>query len=516
MKKVLLFLFVCQSILMAAPLEQELAQAITYHTDGENKIGHIYIGDHKNSINQGTWLYVKKALDYYKEIKPAFIILELDTPGGEVFSAQKISDALKEMDIQHDIPVVAYINNWAISAGAMLAYSSRFIAIVKDASMGAAQPVTQKGEATSEKVNSAIRADFANRAAFFDRNPLIAEAMVDADLFLVWRDGKVVQLHDADEVEPEDQIITKKDKLLTLNAKQLMQFGVANITLSPQKIGGITEAEKLEGQWPASKELLFTYPFFAQIPNAEIVSYQMDWKTRFFAFLSNPIVTSLLFLGMMFCFYMELNTPGFGVAGGLGLVCLVFIILASFAMQLVGWLELIILIAGIALILVEVLVIPGFGVIGILGILMALGAIVALLLPGIKDVSFDFDTNTLNAAGAHILKRLIWLSATFVVGVILIAISSRYITRKLALFSPLVLKGEQDSKKGYVSGAKRGTLPLVGSEGVVISPLRPAGKVEIAGELYDAVSNGGFIEKSTAVVIASVEGSKIVVEEKTQ
>ena len=114
-------------------LQESLAGHIHFSQNGPNYIGHIYIGGHDTHISQGTYIYVKNALDYYKEkVHPAFIILELDTPGGEVFPAQKISDILKELDTNYGIPVVAYINNWAISAGAMLAYSCRYIATVKD------------------------------------------------------------------------------------------------------------------------------------------------------------------------------------------------------------------------------------------------------------------------------------------------------------------------------------------------------------------------------------------------
>ena len=104
-------------------------------------VGVITINDRDSGINQSTWLYVKSALEYYKKTQPTFVILELNTPGGEVFPAQQISDALKELDIQSNIPVVAYINNWAISAGAMLAYSARFIVIVKDAAYGGCRAV---------------------------------------------------------------------------------------------------------------------------------------------------------------------------------------------------------------------------------------------------------------------------------------------------------------------------------------------------------------------------------------
>ena len=175
-------------------------------------------------------------------MKPAFIILELNTPGGEVYAAQRISDALQDFDTQYNIPTVAFIDNWAISAGAMLAYSCRFIGIVKDASMGAAAPVFISGgamEAAPEKINSALRSDFSNRAGFYNRNPLIAEAMVDKDIILVVRHGEVVKLENEEQIElsgPDpDIVITTKGKLLTLDAKAMLEYGVADFAVMPQR-----------------------------------------------------------------------------------------------------------------------------------------------------------------------------------------------------------------------------------------------------------------------------------------
>lgn len=495
-------------------LNASLKKHIIYSENGPNNVGYIYVGGHETQIAQGTYIYIKKALDYFKdELKPIFVILELDTPGGQVFAAQKISDALKELDTQYDIPVVAVINNWAISAGAMLAYSCRYIAAVKDASMGAAAPVTQTGESTSEKVNSAIRADFANRAAFYDRNPLIAEAMVDADMILVVREGKIVELRDNDEIKPTDEVITKKGKLLTLNSKQMIDLGVADVRLLPEKLKPITKGQKKRGEWLGSQELLFTYPFFNDIPNVVVKSFQTDWKTQFFVFLASPIVTSVLFLGLLIGFYMEISTPGFGLPGIIGLVCLGLIILSSFAFEVAGWLEFIILGVGIALIFLELFVIPGFGITGIIGIILSLGALAILLLPGIKEVGFDFDTNTFNAAGEFILERIVWLAGAVIVGVVVIALLAKYLMPHFALFSPLVLKGEQETHKGYVAGLSKEFLPEVGTIGSVVSPLRTAGKVEINGEIYDAVSSGRFLEKGTKVCVIQIEGSKVIVEE---
>ncbi len=78
-------------------LQEKLQEQIHFNPDGNNLAGYLYVGDRESSINQSTWLYIKQGLEFYKQHKPLLIILELDTPGGEVFAAQKISDALKRL-----------------------------------------------------------------------------------------------------------------------------------------------------------------------------------------------------------------------------------------------------------------------------------------------------------------------------------------------------------------------------------------------------------------------------------
>lgn len=503
----------------SANLERRLKDHIKFNERGSNQIGYIIIANHENEITQGTWLYVKNALDYYKKTKPAFIILELNTPGGEVFAAQKISDALKEMDTQYNIPVIAFINNWAISAGAMLAYSCRFIAVVKDASMGAAEPITISGtemKEASEKVNSALRADFANRASFFDRNPYIAESMVDKDLILVIRHNKIIRLDSDTQIQSTgpnpDIVISRKGKLLTLNSEQLIKYGVADILLLPQKLELITGQERDVGKWPASKMLLFHAPFFNKIPNATIDAYKMDWKTQFFVFLAHPVVSSLLFLGIMIGFYLEITSPGVSLPGTIAGLCLFLIILSSFAQEIGNILELIFLVVGILIILVELFVLPTFGLLGFLGILFFLVGLFGLMLPGIGSINFEFNTHSLNAAGEAFFKQLAWLSGTMVVGFIIIAILARYIMPSFGGWNRFVLIGHE--QEGYIASDNPEKLPAPGSEGEAISPLRKTGKVIIHDSIYDAVSDIGFIEKGTKIVVDRLEGSVIIVKAK--
>lgn len=525
---ILTFLFSCSfldaaEVVSAPGIEEKLQEFIKYNPSGPNRIGHIAVTDRSSAISQATFLYVKKALDYYREQdhKPIFIILELNTPGGEVFAAQQISDALKNMDTLDGIPVVAFINNWAISAGAMLAYSCRFITVTKDAAMGAAEPIiaTQVGETmqASEKVNSAIRTDFSNRAAFFDRNPYIAEAMVDKDVILVQREGKIIKVDTEAQILSTDKIISPKGKLLTLTAEKMIEYGVADLLFPPVKITPITPEEKSSGKWTANKEPLFQYRYFGKIPDATIDAYKMDWRTQFFVFLASPVVASLLMLGLMMGFYMEMSTPGFGLPGTIALVCLFLIILSSLSLEIANWLEVIFLFTGIAIILVELFVLPTFGLLGFIGILMAIGGLFAMMLPGIGAIDFDFDTKTINAAGQAFFERLAWLSATTVIAFLLMMILGRYVTPSLAAWSRLVLTGnEQDAAEGYIAGDDPRKLPQIGSKGEVFSTLRPAGKVLINDKIYDALTAGSFIEKGTPIVVTNLDGSVIIVEEEMQ
>ena len=54
---------------------------------------------------------------------------------------------------------------------------------------------------------------------------------------------------------------------------------------------------------------------------------------------------------------------------------------------------------------------------------------------------------------------------------------------------------------------------LVGKTGVVTTVLRPAGKVDVDGEIVDVVARDGFVEKGANVKVLAVEGAKIIVVE---
>jgi membrane-bound serine protease (ClpP class) len=506
MRKIILFLiFINSFVLSQSPgVYESLNKHIKYSDSEVNKIGYLSI-EMEHPIDQSTFIQAKFAIEKFKKEEVIFVLLNLNTPGGQVYAAQKISELLRKLDLENGISVVAFLNNWAVSAGAMLSYACRYIAITPYSIMGAAEPVIASGsemKQASEKVNSALRAEFMNLAETYNRNPDIAEAMVDKDVTLVYRNSQVVKLQSENQIKSSDEIISNKKKLLTLNSNALRKYNVADIYVPFQK--------KLNGKALDLENIstLFQQDFFKNIPNKQIITYK-DWKVSFFSFLSHPIVASLLVMGMLLGFYIEINTPGFGIFGGIATTCFVLIILNSLAIQAVNWLELIILFAGILLITIEFLVIPGFGFVGILGIALMIIGLFMFMVPNIKEITFDPEKISLKAISAT--NKLAWLLGSLLITGFVAFLMSKYVLPRFNFFSRIVLKGEQE---GYISGLPKEKLPKINDEGIAYTPLRPSGKIIISDEFFDASSERNFIEKDEIIIVTNIIGNRIIVRKK--
>ncbi len=497
----------------AAAVDERLQQMISYKKDRENLIGQLFIGPDRPRIDETTYLQIKFALEEYRKRNVIFIMMRLATPGGNVLPAMKIAELLQQFDRETHIPVVAVIYNWALSEGAMIAYASRFIAVTQNGLMGAAGPVLTGQESSveqrSEKLVSAMRGEFASLAQFYGRNPLIAEGMADPELVLVIREGNIVQLQNDSEIlsqgDHPDIVITTKGKLLTLDSDQLLKLGVADILIPIIAAPVITPLEMKMGEWPGKQSQLFNYPFFANIPFAEVIYYH-NWKANFFAFLTHPIVASLLMIGFLIGAYLELSQPGVGAPAALALVCLGLILLPGFIIGTIGWLEILCIAMGIALILVEMLLLPGFAMLAVAGLAFILFGIIALFLPHLDSLHFSWNWNEWNLATIEWMKCLAFYSSALIIGFCLIAFLARFVSPRFLKKSPIVLETEQEPE--------RGTLPAIDSEGEAFTSLRPGGKVLIRYHLYDALTEEGLIEKGEKVVVSKIRGNVIVVAKK--
>jgi len=460
-------------------------RSIPFDPQGESPYGHLKL-ELDRPIDTSTYLYVKFAFNHFREKGAKFVILELNTPGGEVFAAQKIAHLLHESDALHHIPVIAYINHWALSAGAMLAYSCRYIAISPSASMGAAEPILMKSEgieSAPEKINSALRAEFANLASLFDRNPLLAEAMVDKDIFLIRREGAILKLDADDLLQKTDEIISPKGKLLTLHAVQLKDFDIASF------------------QAPVSEKGLFAIEPFQHIPNRLEIPFS-DWKIDFFAFLCHPIVLSFLSLGIMAGIYLESSLPGHGVGIAISLVSALLLFLSHSADAAIHSLEMIFLFLGIALILLELFFFSAMGFLFFGGSLLVIASSFLLGLPDFGTPHFAFSMKDWNLAAFALYRAFGWFCVTFCLSVgfsVLLQRCRGLFFRRFVLeeSAPLVENPFQ--------------APAIGSLAETLTACRPFGKVQLGENIFEAYSEISFIDKGQRVKIVAVDNERVLI-----
>ncbi len=407
------------------------------------------------TIEMGLAPFVERTLAEAAAEGAGAVILEIETPGGRVDAAERITNAIS----RSPVPVYAWVNMHAYSAGAMIAIATEGIFMQGGAVMGAATPVDGSGTKAPEKIVSAMRAQMRALAEARGRNPLVAEAMVDEGLAI--------------------EGVVDEGKLLTLTTNEAVALGYA---------------VAVEGWDDVLAEI--------GMGGAEAVRAEVNWAERIVRFFTNPVIApfllSLGFLGLL----IEIRTAGFGLAGAAGLVSLGLFFGAHYLLGLAGAEDLILVAAGIILIAVEVFVIPGFGVFGIAGGAALLGG---LFMAQIGSLPSSDDL--MRAAGVMAVASVMVTFAAWGF------FRSLFANRRLAR-AGIMLPEATDRQGGYTSADPRPE--LVGAEGVAITSLRPSGVGLFADERLDVVSESEWIQEGTPICVVSSEGYRHVVRPVTR
>ncbi|MBI2182785.1 MAG: nodulation protein NfeD [Deltaproteobacteria bacterium] len=415
----------------------------------------VYVAPIEGIIDLGIAPFIQRVLDEATQEGAAAVIFDINTFGGRVDGAVLIRDAL----LNARVKTVAFVNKRAISAGALISLAAEKIVMADGGTIGAATPVQmgQPGapaQPVEEKTVSYVRKEFRATAESRKRPPLVAEAMVDADV--------------------EIPGLIEKGKLLTLTTEEALKHKVADFRANT--IEGVLEQLDLAG--------------------AEVRRASPNWAENLVRFLTHPIVSSLLITIGMLGIIVELRTPGFGVPGVLGIASLALFFWGHWLGQLAGWEEVLLVAAGIALLVVEVFITPGFGLTGALGIVALLSGL-SLSLVG-AGATWEF---ILKAVGRVVFSLLAALIASLIM--------LRFLPR-MPFGRRLILETGLPAQQGYASAPESDKIWL-GKGGTAISPLRPAGIAEIDGERVDVVSDGEFLEPGVPIVVTRVDGNRIVV-----
>ncbi|MBD3320162.1 MAG: serine protease, partial [Chitinivibrionales bacterium] len=388
---------------------------------------------------------------------------------------------------------VAYVKTKAISAGALIALACNSLIMKEGTTIGDCEPITysQEGPKTlGEKIQSPLRAKFRTLAKRNGYPQALAEAMVSKDIvvYRVTMPDTVLYMDSLAFAEmPRAQsakVISKRTvvargKLLTMNDDEALQLG-----FSRASVGGIDEALKTIG-----------------ISEYELVRIEENWSETFVRFLTK-IAPLLMMIGLA-ALYMEIRTPGFGIPGIIGIICLSLVFFGQHAVGLADYTEMLLVIIGLLLLFVEVFVTPGFGFIGLAGILcIAIGMILTLQGFTVPKPEFPWQMELL-------MKNIIMVFSAgigaFVLGMLVMRYAFPHVSK---VISGPYLAANLQTSHADVDAMKDVN---IGDEGVVKTALRPAGKARIGNSTLDVVAEGDFIEQGVNVRVIEASPNKIVV-----
>ena len=413
----------------------------------------VMVMEIKSEIDPRTNRYVELALGHAKKINADIVIIEMDTYGGILTDAKEIVDRI----MQYKKPVWVFINSDAASAGALISIACDSIYMAPGASIGAATVVTGTGEKAPDKYQSYMRSIMRATAEEKGRDPRIAEAMVDEDIAI--------------------DSVTEAGQIVTFSTTEAIKFGFCEA-----KVESIEEILKRNN-----------------IENYKLERFELKASDKVIAFFLNPFISGLLILIIIGGIYFELQTPGVGfplLAAG---IALILYLVPYYLNGLAENWEVIALFSGLALIAVEIFVLPGFGVAGIAGISLT---VMSLILIMINNDAFNFDFVPAN-------ELLYAVAATFggiLGGIILLFVGGSRL-HETRFFKRVALTDTQEREKGFTVSAAAQSMK--DKTGIAHTVLRPGGKVMIEGQLYDAYTRGEFIEKGDAIVVLDDETTSL-------
>lgn len=433
----------------------------------------VYLFPIREDIMPATARLVEKCLAEATDMGADYVVIDMNTYGGVVDAADKIRTAL----LHYPKPVYVFINNQAASAGALIALAADSIYMRDGASIGAATVVDQKGEVVPDKYQSFMRSMM--RATAEAHGKVAERISAKGDTLWRWfRDPRIAEAM----VDPTIAIpgLIDSTKVLSFSPEEAITWHYC------------------EGKAQSVGEVLSQ----AGITAYEITEYESTTLDRILGFLTNPAFQGILIMIIIGGIYFELQTPGIGFPLIAAISAAVLYFAPLYLEGLAAHWELAVFILGVILIIVEIFVTPGFGVLGILGVL---GVILGLTFAMIDTDILKYIPSGQVSAG-YLLRPVALVIISVTTALILsIWLGKRLLTTESPLRKAVVLTSNMDAAEGYVSHSD--VRKLIGRKGTALTPLRPSGKVIIDDVIYEgAGENGQFIEPGATITIVRDEG----------
>jgi membrane-bound serine protease (ClpP class) len=420
----------------------------------------VYTFELNEEIDPPSWRQTQTALHQAREMNAACVLIHMNTFGGALDAA----DNIRQHILDYDRPVMVWVDRNAASAGALISLACDSIYMSRGASIGAATVVDQNGTPAPEKYQSYMRSLLRATAEANSRDPRIAEAMNDPRIHI--------------------EGVNDSGKVLSFTTSEAIKNRFCEA-----ESNSITEVLNRSGY-----------------ADCRIVAYTPTFLDKIINFLLLPLVSGLLIMLIIGGIYFELQSPGVGFPLVAAITGAILYFAPLYLEGLAAHWEILLFIVGVILLMIELVAIPGFGVVGITGVVLIVIGLALALVGSLPDGG-SFALPDWAQFGKTVLLVLLLVSVTLFTS---IWAGERFFGTRL--LGRLILTTEQNSGTGYVSTIMKAKADdLNGKIGQTITLLRPSGKIEIEGEQYDATAESGYIEPQTAVKVISIGVAQVVV-----
>ncbi|MDI1334812.1 MAG: NfeD family protein [Lacunisphaera sp.] len=437
----------------------------------------VYVIPVRDEINKPTLFILRRGLKEAIEQKADAVVLDMNTPGGELGVTFEIMEALGKFPGL----TMTFVNKEAMSAGAFISASTAEIYFTPNGVIGAAAPVLSTGgdvdKTMKQKIVSYLRARMRANSEGKGYRGQVISAMIDEDY----------------ELKIGDKVLKPKGELLSLTATEALEkYGEP-----PQALLGAGKAADIEA--------LLNTRFGAN--GYEVRNFKVTWSEELAQYLTafSPVLMGLGLLAL----FIEFKLPGHGVFGVIGAVLLAVVFFGSYVAGFSGHEPVLVFALGLLLVAVEVFFFPGVAIVAMAGLGLMLGSLVWAmtdLWPG--------QPLTVAWSGDAFVTPLQNLGLGLVLSLVLGAALLRFLPKGW-MWDKMVV-GSTIGGAAQIAGVSQEDAAAVGSligqRGVAVTVLRPSGQVEIAGRRYEATVEIGAVDAGDAVVVRGRNDFALIVQ----
>jgi membrane-bound serine protease (ClpP class) len=442
----------------------------------------------KGPVNADNVRQVQKLIEDQTSLYDVnFICLLIESPGGSPADSVNLANYLLTLD-PSQVRTVAYIPKDARADAALIALACDQVVMHPKAVLGGPGPLEFSKE-DAALVRKMIHDSLAPRKG---RSWSLIAAMIDPKLevYRCTRPGEVEYFSNEELAEQPNPAqwekgpkVTEHNVALRLDGKQAEEMGLIQHTA--------TNFDDLKQYYGLQNDPALVEPGWADM----LIE----------ALASNGAAILLLFIGGA-ALYFEFHTPGLGIGAFVALVCFLLFFWSQFLGGAPGWLISLIFLCGIGCLLLEIFVIPGFGIFGLGGGIMLVLALVlasqVLVMPRNEYQMAQMQRSFMMVGGAA-------------VGLFVLALLTRKWLPANPLLNRMILAPPADAEREII-GRRELLVDLhniAGTRGVTATPLMPGGKARFGNSLVDVIAEGEMIERGKTVEVVEVRGNRVLVRE---